>query len=465
MPTISECQALINALLLATEEEFQLYFDHLEKDDDFMDDLASDSESSAGSDSQLTSSTSSISSTSSTSSTSLTLSTSSDPPMVTSDQEETSDPERDTHMNNILSHSELLDTILASRLLSDLTPVPKLSQIYLVLVEYRTQKPKQFRRNLQVLPSTFNKLIECIKDHPVFANHSNATQFPVEIQLAIALYRFGHDGNATSVEAVAQWAGVSIGLVVKATQRVMIAFLSLHDSVVCWPSEEEIEEARQWVEMHSCAAWHNGYCMVNGTLIPLFEKLGHHGEAYFDRKSNYSLNVQLITLPNLQIIDYVVGYCGSAHDATVFRVSQTYAHSDKLFKDSEWIWADSAYALDMWCVTPYKKPLSNCPENAKFNYHLSLVRQIDDAKDHERAVAWIKACIVIHTLVFFIEHGHEDKEHIKRLIQEGTDDPSISNPCNDIESEAIQETRGQQKREQLKSELLESLSNEEAMIF
>lgn len=33
--------------------------------------------------------------------------------------------------------------------------------------------------------------------------------------------------------------------------------------------------------------------MVDGTLIPLFEKPGHHGEAYFDRKSNYSLNVQV----------------------------------------------------------------------------------------------------------------------------------------------------------------------------
>jgi hypothetical protein len=33
--------------------------------------------------------------------------------------------------------------------------------------------------------------------------------------------------------------------------------------------------------------------MVDGTLIPLFEKPGHHGEVYFDRKSNYSLNVQV----------------------------------------------------------------------------------------------------------------------------------------------------------------------------
>ncbi len=127
-------------------------------------------------------------------------------------------------------------------------------------------------------------------------NRSNSQQFPVEIQLAIALFRFGHEGNAASVDAIAQWAGVSAGLVVKATRRVMIAVLSLHDSVIRCLQRRKKEEARQWVEQAacngSCPAWRDGYCMVDGTPVPLFEKPGYHGEAYFDRKSNYSLSVQ-----------------------------------------------------------------------------------------------------------------------------------------------------------------------------
>ncbi|KJA13254.1 hypothetical protein HYPSUDRAFT_115878, partial [Hypholoma sublateritium FD-334 SS-4] len=110
---------------------------------------------------------------------------------------------------------------------------------------------------------------------------------------------------------------------------------------------------------------------------------------------------------------------------TAFRASQTYNSSQTLFENGEWIWADSAYALDEWCVTPYKKPLGNLPENKIFNYHLLQVRvksehamgyikgwfcslqglrqQIDTAQDHQCAIAWIKTCIVLHTLVFFIE--------------------------------------------------------------
>ena len=82
---------------------------------------------------------------------------------------------------------------------------------------------------------------------------------------------------------------------------------------------------------------------------------------------------QLVTLPNLRIIDYVIGHCGSAHDSTVFQDSRTYRNSGILFNEDEWMWADSAYALDRWCITPYKRPLAALPENKTFNYHLSRV--------------------------------------------------------------------------------------------
>src|ERR1700678_831730 len=142
----------------------------------------------------------------------------------------------------------------------------------------------------QVHLTAYWKMIET---DPVFSNASNVSQTPIIKQMAIAMFRFGHNGNAASVEAVAQWAGVSAGTVVNCTRRVMIAFLVLHDSTIRWPSEDEKEESKKWVEMVSCYEWRDGYCMVDGTPIVLFQKPGYHGEAYFDRKSNYSLNLQV----------------------------------------------------------------------------------------------------------------------------------------------------------------------------
>ncbi|KAF8238496.1 hypothetical protein L208DRAFT_1122207, partial [Tricholoma matsutake] len=62
----------------------------------------------------------------------------------------------------------------------------------------------------------------------------------------------------------------------------------------------------------------------------------------------------LITLPNLRIVDYVGGHCGSAHDSTAFQDSQTVVERQQLIGLGEWIWADSAYPIKAWCVTPYK---------------------------------------------------------------------------------------------------------------
>ena len=126
------------------------------------------------------------------------------------------------------------------------------------------------------------------------------------------------------------------------------------------------------------------------------------------------------------------------------------------------MWADSAYALDSWCITPYKRPHAALPENKTFNYHLSQVhssfhsfqnssgcfeqvhvksehamgylkghfsslwglrQQIGDAIDHKCALTWVKTCIVIHMLISFIEEGDEDNKFMDELVWEGADTP------------------------------------------
>jgi hypothetical protein len=194
-------------------------------------------------------------------------------------------------------NADLLQAITETRVLSP-HQVAKCSQLNLILINFKQHDPKRFRNNLRVSPSTFDSLEKTIEGHPIFSTNSFSLQSPVSEQLATALFRFGHHGNAASVEAVAQWGGISAGTVVNWTRRVMIAFLAFHDSVIRWPVEEEKEEAKEWVESVSCHAWRHGFCMVDGTPADLFQKPGYHGEAYFDRKAKYSLNVQVTVVVN-----------------------------------------------------------------------------------------------------------------------------------------------------------------------
>ena len=94
----------------------------------------------------------------------------------------------------------------------------------------------------------------------------------------------------------------------------------------------------------------------------------------------------------------------------------------------------------------------------RFSSLRGLRQQIGDVKDHKRALAWVKTCIVIHTLVSFVEEGNEDNEFIDELVREGTDIPGdLIGQADRDRSDAQRETQGQRKRNELKTTLLESL--------
>ncbi|KLO05015.1 hypothetical protein SCHPADRAFT_839887 [Schizopora paradoxa] len=164
-----------------------------------------------------------------------------------------------------------------------------------VLSYVKENEPADFRSALRVSPATFDRLVNELEDDPVFLNNSQNEQIPVSHQVAVLLFRFGHSGNAASLKRVAEWSGYGKGTVLLMTRRVLTALLrpEFLKSSIPPPTEEEREAAKKWVEEHSCYAWRNGWLFVDGTLIPLYFRPYWYGEAYFDRKCNYSLNIQV----------------------------------------------------------------------------------------------------------------------------------------------------------------------------
>ena len=175
-------------------------------------------------------------------------------------------------------------------------PKPRPPFLKYVLETLKALRPDRFRAELRVSPHAFDCLVEAITDDPVFVSHSECSrQAPIQEQVAVALYRFGHNGNAASLQSIANWAGIGKGTVELYTHRVMIALLrpEFMRNAVRWPSDEEKGAAKKWVQAHSCKAWRGGWCFVDGTLVPLSTRPYWYGESYFDRKCRYSLNVQV----------------------------------------------------------------------------------------------------------------------------------------------------------------------------
>ncbi|KAJ7820689.1 hypothetical protein B0H13DRAFT_1921164 [Mycena leptocephala] len=166
---------------------------------------------------------------------------------------------------------------------------------------------------------------------------------------------------------------------------------------------------------HTHALARNKVCKVVACWQPSESK---------DLKSTQNTGYKLVTLPNLRIIEYVTGHCGSAHDSTAFSDSRTYKeHSTLLEKSAKWIWADSAsIPVNYYPNIPQVRVKSEHAMGSikgRFAYLRGLRQQIDDGTDHERALAWIKACIIIHTLITIIEARNEDLEFLEELLREG----------------------------------------------
>ena len=218
------------------------------------------------------------------------------PPSPTSSETDSmdsvSDFELEYYFNWSQHYHELLVEIQTTRILQLAPPLPKCSQLH-ILDHWRVHSPDRFRRKLRVEPETFDALVDQIKEDSIFYNNSNCPQLPVHLQLSIFLFRAGHYGNAASPEDTAQWAGISVGGVEKCTDRVIIALLSHHDEAIHLPEADEKEDSKNYVAKQVCPEWHGGYLLADGSKFPFFQHPGLHGDAWFDKDGEYSIDCQV----------------------------------------------------------------------------------------------------------------------------------------------------------------------------
>lgn len=140
-----------------------------------------------------------------------------------------------------------------------------------------------------------------------------------------------------ALDEVADWAGVGYGTVDLVTRRMIAAVFetNLRSRHIRWLSGEEKIRAKDWIEIMTSPAFRKGWCMVDGTTIPIFEKPHYYGQAFYDWKSRYSINTQIINTPNQQIIDYATGFNFSCHDTHYFRAINLGKNSEVLLPNGE----------------------------------------------------------------------------------------------------------------------------------
>jgi hypothetical protein len=81
---------------------------------------------------------------------------------------------------------------------------------------------ERFRQEIRLSRDKFTELLGLIQHDPLFHTEKELQQFPVHVQLAMSLYRFGHSGTGASIYAVARQFSMGDGSTVcRVTNRVI----------------------------------------------------------------------------------------------------------------------------------------------------------------------------------------------------------------------------------------------------
>ncbi|KAE9285125.1 hypothetical protein PR003_g26675, partial [Phytophthora rubi] len=173
-----------------------------------------------------------------------------------------------------------------------------------------------FRQLTRMSKASFQFVLSEIEGHPVFQNDSLHPQADVALQLAVALDRLGNYGNGVSLGRTLKLWGIGKGTCVLYTTRVFEALNDLASKFIVWPNKRK----RKPMSRRMTAKGFKG-CVgfIDGTTFPLSQKPAVDGECYFDRKSRYSINGQIVCDDNRRIIAFYAGWPGSCCDSTVYK--------------------------------------------------------------------------------------------------------------------------------------------------
>src|SRR6266498_4023321 len=280
----------------------------------------------------------------------------------------------------------------------------------------------RFKRIMRMDPQSFQSLITKIETHSIFQSTGNKQQAPVELQLAIFLRRIG---SKDEIFSICSRFGIAEGTVYLYCKRVMLAILSLKNSLVIWPTEEPRKIVHSGFK--NIGGFENVIGAIDGTHIILGIAPLNQPEIYWNRKKKYSIQCQGIVNHRGVFIDYEIGWPGSVHDAKVYRNSFFYQNVSTLIEGWDYLLGDSAYPLSNFLIKPFNNSENNL--QTQFNITHSLHRVVVknafgrlknrfgslkelNVKKISSAVCLTECCIILHN---FLETNNDNWDELDEL--------------------------------------------------
>jgi DDE superfamily endonuclease len=330
----------------------------------------------------------------------------------------------------------------------------------------------------------FHRLVDLIKDHPVFqAPKRGCPQYPVEQQLLTLLHYLSSRGSEASSARTRNHFHISYGSKDRYIDRCVKAIRScMRSTYYKWPdAEERTKLARDFKNEFQLP---NAILVVDGTTFRLMSRPEREDAAdYSGRKEGYTITNLIFSDAQRRIRYYVAGWAGCVHDNRMWNTCKVFRQSSSYFSPSQYAIGDSAFDNGPHMVTTYKAPTGGLLRGSKkgFNDILSSPRVIsehvngilkgrwswlncipcvlnEDPKSMERILKFIDVTVILHNFLIQ-ERLNEDQtvfydEKRKRCQPLNNDDFLMDE--NDELNQGISATAPSgRRREQLRAYLSE----------
>nr|CAI5842218.1 unnamed protein product [Callosobruchus analis] len=174
-----------------------------------------------------------------------------------------------------------------------------------------------FLRRFRITKATAVAVLELIEDQLEFENDLNNSVSPIN-QLLTALLFYATNGHQINI---GDHMGMNQSTVSRIVGKVSRAIAGLRNRFIKMPSTPEDILCCQ-NNFHRLARFPRVIGCIDGTHVKIYSPGGEDGEVYRNRKSYFSINVQLVCDRNLKINNIVARWPGSAHNATIFNHSR-----------------------------------------------------------------------------------------------------------------------------------------------
>lgn len=137
--------------------------------------------------------------------------------------------------------------------------------------------------------------------------------------------------------------------------KVIRAIAQLHQQFIKMP-DTPVEQERVKIEFYRIARFPNCIGSIDCTHIKIQSPGGDNAEIFRNRKTFFSMNVQMVCDSTLKIRDVVCRWPGSTHDSTIFNNSRIKARMENGEFGNSVLVGDSGYAIRRYLLTPLRNP-------------------------------------------------------------------------------------------------------------